>query len=261
MSSFEFFVAFVSTVLAIRMWSSWYADLINVNRFGARRSIRIVAGLVPVVSLAIIVAIIPMFAARAVRESLLYTLFYILLGSAWIGATSLVVPYLGISLRDDVLERRNSLAAWPSLAAIVAFAFCYAGGNVGEGPGLEAVFSSAGLATFGLVLSWLMVEALSGSRVSEAITVERDLGSAFRLTGFLLASGIVFGTAAAGNWIPGTVISGFGRVAWPIIVLIAIATFFESAFSPKLPKVVSAAIGVLYVIAAAAYFWLRIGVR
>lgn len=261
MSDFEFLAGAVSAVLAIRVWWIWYADLAKVNRFGARRSIRIVAGLVPVVSLLIIVTVIPLLAARAVRESLLYTIFYIVLGAAWVGAASLVVPYLGICLRDDVLERRNGAAAWPFLAAIVAFALCYTGGNIGEGPGPEAVIASAGLATLGLLSSWLILEVLSGNRVSEAISVERDLGSGFRLTGFLLAAGIVLGKAAAGDWSPGTVISSFVRVAWPLIILIAISALVERTVQQKLTRSLSAVIAIFYVSAATLYVWPRVSAR
>src|SRR6185436_17589667 len=98
-------------------------------------------------------------------------------------------PWMGVSIRDDVLERGNSAAGATMAGAMVAITLCYLGGNFGEGPGwgvvlLCAILSIAGLFAFGTV----------GERawgVSEAITVERSLPAGVQRGGFLVACGLI----------------------------------------------------------------------
>jgi hypothetical protein len=68
----------------------------------------------------------------------------------WVGAalgiSGQLLSFLGVSARDDVLERRNSAALIAVVGALLGAILCIAGGNIGEGPGVEVVIASAGTA-------------------------------------------------------------------------------------------------------------------
>jgi len=55
------------------------------------------------------------------------------------------------------------------------------------------------LAPASLLVLWFVLEVLSGHRVAESITVERDTGTGIRLADLLLCNGAVLGTGAAGK--------------------------------------------------------------
>src|SRR6185436_490555 len=125
-------------------------------------------------------------------------------------------PWMGVSIRDDVLERGNSAAGATMAGAMVAITLCYLGGNFGEGPGWGVVLLCAILSIAGLFAIWIVVEMASG--VSEAITVERSLPAGVHMAGFLLACGLILGRAVAGNWVSfEATLHDFFAVGWPVV--------------------------------------------
>ena len=75
---------------------------------------------------------------------------------------------------------------------------CYAGANIGNGPGWWVVAFTAGLATASFAILWFLMDRLG--RFSESITVDRDVASGIRLAAALVAIGLVLARAAAGDW-------------------------------------------------------------
>jgi hypothetical protein len=103
---------------------------------------------------------------------------------------------------------------------------CFAGANIGNGPGWWVVVFSATLSTGGFFLLWAVVEWLTG--VSEMVTVERTSGSGLRLGGFLAGAGIVLGRAVAGDWVSAeATVRDFVVVAWFVLPLAAVAVILE----------------------------------
>jgi hypothetical protein len=96
-----------------------------------------------------------------------------------------LLPYIsGISPRDDLVERDNPAAAIAVSGAILAIM-----------PAIYVIPLAAdgnyyGFALSGIVLmgAWLILSLFT--RISEAITVDRDIGAGLRLAAFLLALGI-----------------------------------------------------------------------
>jgi hypothetical protein len=187
---------------------------------------------------------------------------YLALGAAWVGLATWPLPMVGLSPRDDVVERGNPAAGPPSAAAVLALTLCFAGGNVGDGPGWWVVLVSAAIATLGLFVAWLALEALSG--VSDTVTIERDTAAGLRLAGFLTACGLVLGRAVAGDWVSaGATVADAVPIAAPLAGLIAVAAVLERAArpTPERPGPPVATLGVgpalLYIGGAAAYVaWL-----
>lgn len=135
----------------------------------------------PFLGVMVLAILLKLFADAAVRSSLLYQMLFIVIGVGWVGPTVAFSGWLGVSLRDDVWERRNPAAALAMSGLYLGIMLCYTGGNFGDGPGWWVVVISAFLATLGLYAGWAVVEWCAG--LSELITVERDYNAGMRLAG------------------------------------------------------------------------------
>lgn len=236
----------LSLLFAIGAWSPWFLGLRRPYRFGVSLGMRMLLALVPVLCLIFIRSVIGSHAALAVRADSSLETNYAQLGVLWVGLAARAVVFLGIDLRGDVLERRNRGAALVLMSAAAALAMCYAGGNAGEGPGLEAVLASAGAATLGFFLLWTAAEVFTGFAFSEAITVERSAWPALRLSGLLLANGAILGYAASGPWEHGAVWLPFLRFAMPAVILTSGAVIVERIFHDRLRAATSIAAAFIY---------------
>ena len=160
---------------------------------------------------------------------------------SWVGVFSRCFVFLGLSPHDDVVERRNASAAPATAGAMLAVACCYAGGNVGDGPGWWVVVFAGLLATGALFLAWYLLESIG--KVSDAVTVERDVAAGWRLGGLLLALGLIFGRGVAGDWVSaGATCSDFVRVAWPAVPLVVGAGMLERSARPTVQAPVPAVV-------------------
>jgi hypothetical protein len=251
---FEGWVGIASIVIVSVGCAKWYPRLWSVNRFAANRAVRLLLAVFPVLCCLVIVSALPFYAAHDVRESLFYTAYYALIGAAWISFSMAVVPLLGISARDDVLERKNIAALWPCMSAMLGSTICYLGSNISSGPGPHAVLASATIATGSLYALWLLFEVVSDHATSEAITIGRDTGAGIRLSGLLLFNGAVLGAGAAGPWHPEKVLIEFASSAWPAVIVT-----FAAALAERSIKTVRVSRSVLvcavYVSVAVGYIW------
>lgn len=262
MAESEIFVLIVCFAVAAIGWGTWIADLARPVRLGRARHARAPLVLAAVASLVLLYLTLTVFAAADVRAAPAYLLFYEVMGAAWVGFGMRWTAWLGISTRDDVVERGNRAATWALAGAWLGLTLCFAGANIGDGPGWWVVVFCAALASAGWVVAWLIVEL--GGGVSELITVERDAATGLRLAGFLIGVGLVCGRAAAGDWVSAdAALSDFLRIAW----LVAPAALAEVALCRLLPPVPHASathvlsVGVvpalLYVLIAGAYVSVR----
>jgi uncharacterized membrane protein YjfL (UPF0719 family) len=258
MSGDEVAVLIASAFLALFGWIAWYARPVQVRGMRVSTRGRPVLYVAPLVALLLIFAVLRTAASFDVRDDPRYLLMYTVLGAAWVAAACLMIPLLGVSPRDDVAERGNVAAAWATAGAVLGFTVCYAGGNIGDGPGWWVVVFSAALATGTLMLLWLAFDALTS--VSDHITIDHDLAAGLRLGGFLLACGLILGRAVAGDWVSaGQTVSDFVFTGWPAAVLFAAAVAIDRAARPTPARPVPDAktYGVLpaLVYVGAAAFW------
>jgi hypothetical protein len=141
---------------------------------------------------------------------------------------------MGIGLRDDAIERHNSAASIVAMGAMVGHTFCYAGSNIGSGPTIWTTILPAIIASATLMALWLAVELTT--HVSETVTIDRDLSSAWALGGFLALAGLNLGWAMSGDfegW-PETMVD-FARRGWPAILLAVAAVFAIQIWKPRCP--------------------------
>lgn len=231
MSGDEVVVFVTSAFLAVVMWGIWYIGPRRISRL--RRSVpgQSFLDLAPLVSLGVLVVVLRTVSAHDVRDDLRYLFLYFFLGATWVGIVVRCLPVVGLSVRDDVVERGNDSAARAVAGAILAITLCFAGGNIGDGPGWWVVLFSAGLATVALLLSWLLLEAVAG--VADVVTIDRDEAAGVRLGGWLVACGLIAGVAAAGDWISADdTMRAFALVAWPLVPFVGVAAVLEWQWRP-----------------------------
>jgi uncharacterized membrane protein YjfL (UPF0719 family) len=231
MSPDEGVVFVVSGFLALAGWWRWYAPLVSVKRLGAGRDGRMVLAVAPVLSLGALFAVLRTAASFDVQDSPLYLSFYLVMGAGWVALAGQLLPALGLNPRDDVVERGNGAAALAAAGAVLGLTFCFAGGNIGDGPGWWVVVFAAALATAGLGVVWYAFERLA--RSADLVTIDRDRAAGLRLGALLAASGLMLGRAVAGDWVSAAAtVSDFVRVAWPVLPLAVAALLVERVARP-----------------------------
>jgi hypothetical protein len=231
MSGDELVISFISMAVAGLTWASWYVRPRQVRTLRPADRARRLLDIAPIVSAAALLVVLKTLSAHDVRDDVRYLGLYFLLGAAWVGIAMFCIPVSGVSVRDDVQERGNASAAWVIAGAMLGITLCFAGGNIGDGPGWWVVIFSAGLATAGLFAVWLLLEALTS--VSDTITIDRDVAGGVRLGGFLVACGLRLGWAVAGDWVSAeATLRDFATNGWLVLVLLAIAVIVERVARP-----------------------------
>lgn len=184
-----------------------------------------------IASLVSLWAVLHEFASFDVTDSPLYQGFYLLMGVAWIGVFAGGFAVCNLIPRDDVFVRGNRSAAYATAGALYALMLCFAGGNIGDGPGWWVVAACGFLSTLGLYVVWLLYASFTG--VMHSITVVRDLASGIRLAGLLVGAGLILGCSVAGDWRGwNEVVISFGRRSWPCLILLAFATMTDWLLKP-----------------------------
>ena len=235
MSGDEIGVLVVSALLAFYGWISWYSRPLGVARLGATPAGRPLLYIAPLLCVLILAGVLLTLSASDVRDAPRYVALYMVLGAAWIVVAAQSLPLVGLSAHDDVAERRNPAAACAIAGALIGITLCYAGGNIGNGPGWWVVVFSAALATGALLLLAMALEALTG--ISDAVTIDRDVAAGLRVGGFFVACGLVLGRAVAGDWVStGATVRDFAWAGWPVLLLVAAAVTIERFARPTVQR-------------------------
>lgn len=226
LSEFEVVLFCASVCLILRNWGPWYGAIATVGGLETTPPQIVLLVTAPLACLVLLLTCLLTLSATTVRGHALYIGLYLALGAACLGGFTRVAPFLGISARDDVLERGNSAAAVAVTGALVGSCCAFAGANIGNGPGVEAVSFSAILSLALFVAVWFALEFLT--HISEAVTVDRDAGAGIRLCGFLVGAGLLSGWSVAGDWISAVVtVRDFAKSGWPAISLGALTVVVE----------------------------------
>jgi uncharacterized membrane protein YjfL (UPF0719 family) len=224
-------------VIALYTWVLWFRDLLTVARGRSGSLGRLILSGVPFVCALVLFQVLRRFASSDVRDDEIYLGFYLILGAAWVGLGTTALALCDLSVRDDVVERANR-AAVPALAGgLLAITFCFAGGNIGDGPGWWVVVFCGLLSTGTLLLAWKLLNRLT--QAADAVTVDRDVAAGVRVAGFFIGAGLILGRAVAGDWkSAGATLFDFGRTGWPVILLLAVAVLIERRLrpSPEIPE-------------------------
>lgn len=231
MSGDEFTVLIASLGISGWYWFRWLMHLLGIAAIPGAGLLRLPLFLVPSGAVLGLLYLLLHWAAHDVRGDQDYIFFYLMMGSAWMALGSILMSFLGINMREDVCERGNAAAAWAVCGGLVGIMAAFAGANIGDGPGWWCVAFAGGLATIALAFGWVVLDRSGG--INHSVTVERDTASGIRLGAYLLASGIIAGRGAAGNWTSaGQTVIEFSS-AWPIVPLTLAAMAGEWACRPR----------------------------
>ncbi len=248
MSGDEAFVTFVSVLIGVGLVLRGWRRGASLRGPIGRRAILCLAPLAAALG---VVVLLVSFAADDVRNDARYLAMYGVMGLAWLGLLRGVVGAFAVDDRVDWIERRNDAAGVLSLAALVAGALAFAGGNFGDGPGWWVVVYASGLATLTLLALWAMLDLAID--VTAQVTIERSLASGVRLGAFLLVVGAVAGRAAAGTWRSlGATNADFVRLAWPLLLLFLVELAIARLARPT-PNVPQPSLLVFGLVPAATY--------
>jgi len=230
MSGDEILCLFACCYLVIFGWGPWCSWVLNNNDFGRHLAVRAAAIVVPVLAFAGLFAVLRTAAAHDVRDSGLYTFFYLIMGAAWLRVVVVGLGNcMGLVLRDDWIERGNPAAAICGAGLLFGGMAAFAGGNIGDGPGWWVVIFSAALSTGAMFLGLVFLNLAAD--VIERITVGRDVSLAVRTGAYLLMAGVIAGRAVAGDWVSaGATVSDFAAAAWPLLAITATLCCVEFVF-------------------------------
>lgn len=150
----------------------------------------------------------------------------------WLLLSLAACGFLGIRPVVDTVDHRNRAACFAVCGAMVSFSFVFAGGNIGEGEDIGQNVFSVVLGQAGVFAMWWFVEKFG--KISRAIVEEHDPASGMRLCGFIIAVGLIFGRAVAGDWhsAPAT-LGDFARDGWPAPILALVALTVERTAGPS----------------------------
>ncbi len=228
----EILLLIASGIVSVAGCVHWFRKLRPVAKLGTRSFHRTPLYLSAFAGFAVLGLVVWRWADQEIRDNSGYVLLVLLMGGAWLTLASAAFPWLGIGLRDDAFERRNTAAVVALTGAIFAVMLTFSGANTGEGPSFWNNVFSGLLATGTLLLFWLILATAGGA--ARSVSEERDVASGLRLGAFLLAQGIILGRATAGDWhsAEGTV-RDFIHDGWAGAAILILAVFIERALRPK----------------------------
>jgi uncharacterized membrane protein YjfL (UPF0719 family) len=231
MSGDEVLVFIACTFVSLFTWIPWLWQAAFCARRCSRTGDRWGLFVFPLLGAALLAAVLRLFSSWDVQSSPVYTAFYLVMGAAWVGFACRFLALFGLSARDDVIERGNPAATFAIGGALLGLTLCFAGGNIGDGPGWWVVVFSAALSTLAFFLLWALLHRYTG--LADAVTIDRDPASGLRLAGYFIGSGLILGRAVAGDWASMTAtVVDFVATGWPVALLWAAAVLLERTFQP-----------------------------
>jgi uncharacterized membrane protein YjfL (UPF0719 family) len=228
----EAFFFLVATILGVVGLAKWYLPLARRTRLGERGPGRLMLGLTPPLAMGGLLFVLTQWAdAKYVVGQLDYILLFFAGGLAWLTLAQWLIRLLGVDVRDDAVERRNSAAAVAASGALIGVTAIYAGCNVGAGPTIWTTILPAIVATAAWFALWLIVELTA--HVSEQIAIERDTAAGVRQAGWAIATGLILGRAMAGDWTAwDDTYNSFVQLGWPVLALVAAVVPLHRSLRP-----------------------------
>jgi hypothetical protein len=227
----ESFATFIGVAIGLFPFLRWNNSLWQHGLFAHSRMTRFPLILIPFIGLAILEVVLVNYADIAVRSDWRYQGFFLLYGIVWLNSALAISSFFRLSLNQDIIERNNPAAVVGLAGVLASFLIVYGGGNVGSGATVSTTFISTILGTVALTLCWFFIEVIASP--VNSVTVDRDLSSAYRLSGALVGIALIFGRAVAGDWVSyEATINDLYLKGWAAIVLVVAAIAMQIRFRP-----------------------------
>jgi hypothetical protein len=225
------FFGLALVVAAAGSWDYW-SPILRASRLGTRGLNRLLMAAWPVCGLILAYVVIETLSDTRVRGHFDYLLLFMVGGVAWLGPADLALSILGVSSRDDAIERDNIAAVAVAGGWLIGTAIVYACSNIGGGPTIWTTLVPAAAATVAYSAACVLIELVGGATIDD-ITIDRDLASGLRLAGALFSAAWILGRAAGGQWSSWeqTWIDLI-RFSWPVWPLAVIAGLVHRRLRP-----------------------------
>jgi len=198
MSGDEVIALIASILIGIFGWRAWVGGLLSLEPLSRKPATQFLGWLSPLAAAAALFFVLVKWSSSDVKDDSTYIFFYMAMGLGWAGLWNWLLPFAGLSFRDDVLERDNNAAGLAISGGLLGATFAFAGANIGNGPGWWVVVFCAALSSGVMLILWMMGAQMT--RMQESITIDRDIASGWRTAGFFIGAGLILGRAVAGDW-------------------------------------------------------------
>jgi len=218
-----FIICICVTCVFLYRWYKWTFSGWPPER---NKNAKMIFGVLPLISLVVIVFTLRNLASFDVVDDIIYIIFYIVIGFAWIYAGLTAISFcFDLSWIDDALNLNNNAAIIAIAGGFLGITFIYSGSNIGDGPGWWCVFFAGGLSLIAWILLGWIVNTVA--KIFYKITVERDFSCGIRVGSYFLANGIILARASAGDWTSFSMTAVEFLDGWPVLVLTALMIFIE----------------------------------
>lgn len=215
----------------------WYTRLLGSPVLGRRPPFFTSLILTPPACMLVLLWVLLKWSDPVVANDIRYIGLFLFGGGAFLTLAMMIMRLLGVHRQIDVLQQRNPAAALVTIGCMFGVILAYSLANIGVGPTIWTTIGPAILATASFFLLWALIELIS--RVSEAITIERDVASGLRLAAFLIVAGLILGRAVAGDYQSAeATMRDFFKQAWPVLPLSITVGILQRVLraTPRLPQ-------------------------
>jgi len=258
-----FFLSAAVVLTATGLWR-WFLGPMQIWRGGRGPLHRLAPWATLLATLTILYAVLQTWAdPKYVVGHADYTLLFMLGGMAWTMLALWAMSVLGLSVRDDGLERDNAAAMVAICGTTAGLMLAYIFANIGGGESIWETIVPAIAASGMLLILWGIVARVSGA--VEAIAIDRDVAAGWRMGGFAVACGAILGRSMAGDfesW--GATWSEFVAFGWPVVLVAVVVAVLNIAWrpTPQRPRPAPLALGAvpaLVLILLAGFYVMSLG--
>jgi hypothetical protein len=248
-------------VVTVAYWGSWLGAAFEASPLVRPAGRRAALGICLAISFAVVLVTLLTKADPVVRTGPGYIILFLAVNGVALAVVTAAAAVIGISPLDDAIRRPNPAAVWAIGGLWLGTSLAVAGANVGRGDTIGTTLGPLALGVATLLLLWA-VHALTTASAA-AVTRDRDIPSAIRQAGLLVAWGLILGRATAGDWESvARTWEDFATQGWPAALLLAVAIPIEWRLRPSVRRpatswVAGAGPALAYVLAAAGWVaWL-----
>src|SRR5436190_68103 len=111
----------------------WTVSILLMRQRDSRACVEL--AFIPLGCVLFIFVVLLLWADAEVRTHFVYITILLALGIGWMGIATTMFRWLGLSLRDDAVDRNNPAARAAWCGGIIGVTLIYAGGNIGRQSG------------------------------------------------------------------------------------------------------------------------------